>query len=189
VKKFKLLPIAIVLLFVGFGLFSVHPEALRQEGFPSWYSRLVSDGHGHFWLNLKPNERLVRFGPNDADAQIIATPQGAPTGPLGNLPGGPVGGIGQVSLPGQVSGQLAITGQSTLLQVPAAGYSPRVYSKCGVSIASPLPPAANDLVGCSVTSTATVTVIASATVTQTVGAINIQAAGTPTAAINWWLIK
>ena len=58
-----------------------------------------------------------------------------------------------------------------------------------VSIASPLPPAANDQVGCVVTSTATVTVIASATVTQTVGAINIQAAGTPSAAYNVYLTK
>jgi len=181
-KHFKFVALVVLALYVGLAFGVRTPESLKQEGLPTWWDDVRSLGNGRF---------LLPAGANVADAQIVPTPQGAPTGPANNggIVGGPVGGVGQVSLPGQVSGQLAITGQSTLLQVPAAGYSPRVYSKCGVSIASPLPPAANDLVGCVVTSTATVTVIAAATVTQTVGAINIQAAGTPTAAINWWLIK
>ena len=176
-KYLRLLPF-IAILFYVVGAMTMHtPDALKQEGLPTWWDDVKSLGNGRFIL------------PAEANAQIIATPGGAPTGAGPVAAGGPVGGLGQMAVPGQVSGQQAITGQSTLVQVPAAGYSPQVYRRCGVSIASPLPPAANDLVGCVVTSTATVTVIASATVTQTVGAINIQAAGTPTAAINWWLIK
>jgi len=186
VKKFRYLMLGGVGLFVLFCMFSVHPEVTEQEGFPAYSRHLINDGNGVFHLAAKYGLKLAA---NQAEAQIIPTAGGAPAGSGPTLAGGPVGGIGQVALPGQVSGQASITGQSTLIQVPAAGYSPLVYSKCMVSIASPLPPAANDQVGCVVTSTATVTVIASATVTQTVGAINIQAAGTPTAKVNWLLVK
>lgn len=69
------------------------------------------------------------------------------------------------------SGTVTVTAGSITIVAPCVSN----YNGCIATVKSPLPPVAGDLPGCLLTSTATI--IASATVT--VGAINIQVAGTP----------
>lgn len=89
-------------------------------------------------------------------------------------PGGGATGASQVPRVGNIVGRVTVAAGNTTVLDTRVGY-PAVYTHCFASVHSPQPPVAGDQPGCVVTSTATV--IASAT--ATVGAINIQVAGTP----------
>lgn len=143
---------ALVALFFAVVIgFAAGGGSYRQSGFV-----FAHDAKGNIWRYLVKNVGAV-----DAWAQQPA--------------GGSAGGAPQVPVVGQIVGQVTVAAGTNTTIIPQIGYSPVVYTHCFVSVLSPLPPVAGDVPGCAVTSTATI--IASAT--ATVGAINIQVAGTP----------
>lgn len=152
-----------VLFFTVVIIFMAGAHNYRRAGFVN-----VRDSKGNTWRLF-----LKNLGAVDALAQ--------------QPPGGPAAGAGAMPQPGQITGQTGITAGTGLIQVPAAGWSPAIYSKCFVQLSGNSTPVASNLSSCLVTSTAVATVIGGATVTPTIGALAIVLAGTATATVNWQL--
>lgn len=159
---------------VGFAVLAINASGhgWKQSGFPEWRNHARGDGHGNFFID---RNWLSMFAAKDAFAQNTGQ-GGAPAAPSAapSIPGGSAGGAGAAPRKPYI-GQTTVGAGSTTIIIPAAGWSPAVYTHCFASVLSPLPPVAGDLPGCQVTSTATI--VASAT--ATVGAVNVQVAGTP----------
>ena len=197
-KRFnpKIFVLAAMSLYVAFAMLGPHLESMRQAGMPEWYVKAYSEGR-----ILSAKRGLITIlQPREANAQAMnpnpGYPQGAPATPAGApvIPGGPAGGLVRVpNSPFLVVQTTLVGAQSGIVAAPQVGYPVPAYKNCFAAVSSPLPPLAADFAACNVTSTATTTVVMSGTntitPTYTIGAFNIQAAGTPSAAYNVYLTK
>lgn len=162
-KRFIKYGALVALFFAVVIVFAAGGHDYRRAGFVN-----VRDSKGNTWRLF-----LKNLGAVDALAQ--------------QPPGGGAAGSGPAPAVGQLTGQTGVSAGTALLTIPAAGWSPAIYSKCFVQLNGNSTPVASNLSSCLVTSTAVATVIGGATVTPTVGALAIVLAGTATATVNWTL--